>query len=874
MKNLTPAIILLLASIAPHSFAATTRTVKTINEAWLFTKEGRSCTVNLPHTWNAADAADDEKGFWRGQCSYEKTLRLSEEAEQKQVYIRFEGAYQNTSLIVNGQEAGRHTGGYTAFIFDITGLVHKGDNHIKVLVDNSFDPNVPTLTADYTFFGGIYRDVELILAPKVLVAPDHFASPGVFLSSPDGSTLKADTRLSNHTSSRIKAVLEQKLVSPSGEQAAIARTRVTLPPSCDRIPVSMVLKPAKVERWDVDSPVVYRVETSLYEAGKGGKLIDRVTNPFGFRTFAFDPDKGFSLNGRPLKIMGTNRHQDYMGKGNALPDENHVRDVRLLKDMGGNFLRISHYPQDPLVATMCDIEGIVNSVEIPIVNTVTCSEEFASNCVQMAREMVYQGFNHPSTIIWAYMNEVLIRPPFSGKTSESDKEAYYGFVRELARRIDGAIREIDPGRPTMIPCEANFKVYKKSGVGEIPDILGWNVYKGWYGGVFEEFGTFMDRVHAAFPDKALIVSEYGADNDVRCHSFEGEKFDFTEEYAVDFHKAYIKTILEKPFIAGSAVWNLCDFYSEERSDAIPHVNCKGLLTRDRMPKDSYHLYRAVLGKEPFIRISGHDWPLRGGDEGDVQKVEVYTNAGAVSLKLNGKDLGIREAKEGYAGFEVSFKNGKNILEATATKDGTALRDLLEIDYRAIPKDMSEFSEMSVSLGGSRYFYDADGAVCWIPEKEYVPGRWGYTGGEKGRVKTRRGSQPCSNLDILGTGDDPLYQMQRRGLSSFRADVPDGRYFVYLHFCELSAGKDGAVSLVYNLGNDVIAQDAQKRVFSVSINSVPVLENYDIRLEAGAAWPVVKRFTVDVEGGKGLTIGFTPVEGEPVLNAVRIFRILK
>ena len=853
------------------SMSAGTRIVRTINDAWLFTQDGSRSIVNIPHTWNAQDADDDEKGFWRGACTYERTLRLGDEIDGRRVYIRFEGAYQETELTVNGIKAGSHIGGYTAFIFDVTRLVHKGENKLLVKVDNSYNPDIPTLTADFTFFGGIYRDVELLIAPEIQVSPDHFASSGVYLSSPDAATLHSKTYLSNFTPEKKTVYLEQTMIGPDGSQAGTVRTKVKLPPFCDKFAVEQDLKPSSVRPWDVDDPFVYRVITSVSEAKKDGELLDRVSNPFGFRSFRFDPDKGFFLNGRHLKIMGTNRHQDYMGKGNALPDENHVRDVRLLKDMGGNFLRIAHYPQDPLMAQMCDREGIVNSVEIPIVNAVTMSQAFSDNCVSMAREMVCQGYNHPSTIIWAYMNEVLLRLPFKQNRPMEEKKPYYDFVCGIARRIEAAVRDLDPLRPTMIPCNSSVKVYKESGLGDIPDLLGWNMYKGWYGGKLSEFGSAMDEIHAIFPDKGIIVSEYGADNDVRCHSFKGEKFDFTEEYGVTFHKVYMKTILEKDYIAGSNVWNINDFYSEGRADAIPHVNCKGLTTRTRAPKDSYWLYKAVLGKEPFVKIAGHDWPLRSGDEGEAQPSEVYTNASSVKLALNGKSLGTFSVADGYASFDVVWQDGANILEAEAVVGGKTVRDVLNVDYRAIPKDMSKFVEMNVSLGGARYFYDADAAVTWIPEKEYVPGRWGYVGGQAGRVKTNRGSQPCSNIDVLGTDQDPLYQMQRRGIEAFKADVPDGKYYVYLHFCELNVAKDKIVRLAYSLGNDVVGEEVSDRVFDVSVNGQTVLKDYDIRREDGEAHPVMKRFTVDVSGGEGLTVGFTPVKGEPVLNAIRIWR---
>lgn len=865
------AILAILAGFVQSPLSASTRIVRTINDSWIFTKEGEKSVVNIPHTWNAEDCIDDEPGFWRGECSYSRKLRLGDEIDGRQVYLRFEGAYQETTLIVNGRKVGYHAGGYTAFIFDITSFIHKGTNDLLVKVDNSYNEDIPTLSADFTFFGGIYRDVELVMTPKVQISPDHFASSGVYLSSPDAQHLSSKTYLSNHSDENVTVWLEQSLIAPDGSLAAKVSGKVKLPSRCDKYVVSQSLNPSEVKLWDVDDPVLYRVNTSIYADKKCTQLIDRVSNSFGFRTFSIDPDKGFTLNGRSLKIIGTNRHQDFYGKGNALPDENHVRDVRLLKEMGGNFLRIAHYPQDPVMVQMCDREGIVNSVEIPVVNTVTCNSAFAGNCVNMAREMVCQGYNNPSTIIWAYMNEVLLRPPFKSSDPLDSKKPYYDFVEQTARQIDSAIKDLDPLRPTMIPCNASPQVYKESGVGEVPDILGWNIYAGWYSGVFADFAKTVDKIHSMFPDKGMIISEYGADNDSRCHSFSPERFDYTVEYSTLYHKAYIRTILAKDFIAGSNVWNLNDFYSESRVDAMPHVNCKGLVTRDRTPKDSYWFYKAVLSKDAFVRISGRDWIIRGGDEGSVQPVEVYTSAPSVELFLNGESQGSIAAKDCCATFQLAFKSGANVIEAVASKDGKTVRDLLEVDYRAVPRDMSQFVDMSVNLGGTRFFEDRAGSLVWIPEQEYTPGRWGYVGGQTARVKTKRGSQPCTNSDIFGTDEDPLYQMQRRGIEAFKADVPDGQYYVYLYFAELSAGKDKAVQLVYNLGNDVVGEEASDRVFDVSINGQTLLKDYDIRRENGALRPVIKRFTVDVRGGEGLTVGFTPVKGETVLNAIRIYR---
>jgi len=867
-RHIFSAVIALLLSTAV--FASATRTIRTINDGWKFTKEGVSQQVHLPHSWNAVDADDDVEGFWRGECTYEKNLRLGDEIDSKNVYLRFEGAYQETRLFVNGKAAGEHLGGYTAFIFDITDLVIKGDNAILVKVDNKYNENIPTLTADYTFFGGIYRDVELIIAPKVLISPDVYASSGVFLSTPSVSaekaSVKAVTYLTNSSGEKKTVVLEQTLISPNGNNVVTVSKKLKLEAGSERIPYEQTFEILSPKMWDVDAPEVYTVRTSVYQAGKKDNLlIDRVSNPLGFRTFSFDPNKGFTLNGRHLKIMGTNRHQDFMWKGNALPDEYHERDVLLLKEMGGNFLRISHYPQDPVIVDECDRQGIVNSVEIPIVNSITMSEEFSNCCVEMAKEMVCQGYNHPSTIIWAYMNEVLLRLPFKRTAPMEEKRPYYDYACSIGQKIDDAIKSLDSLRPTMIPCNSSAEVYKESLLGEIPDILGWNLYSGWYGGQFSDFAKAMDKIHSMFPDKSIIVSEYGADNDIRIHSFAGERFDFSVEYGNAFHKAYIPVILNRDYIAGSNVWNLADFYSEVRGDAIPHINCKGLVTRDRNPKDSYYLYKAVLSKTPVLSLSGKDWLVRGGDEGVSQPFDVYTNLSAVELFVNGKSVGVKKAENGYATFDVVFKNGENSLVAKAGD----LTDAMLVKFRAVPTNMKNFSSMNVTMGKC-FFEDKNAGAIWIPTKEYASGSWGTVGGRAGRQKTSRGSQPRSNLDVFDCREDMLFQTQWVGIEAFKADVPDGQYYVYLYFSEMNAGSNQK-KVVYNLGNDAVGTEISDRIFDVSINGSVVIPALDIRKEVGAQRPMVKKISVNVENGVGLTVGFTPIKGETVLDAIRIYR---
>lgn len=867
MKRLTT---LLFLSLLWLPLSAATRYERSINDNWTFHKEGDPAvqTVSLPHTWNAADCTDDEPGYWRGVGWYEKTIRLSDDLSGKSVYVRFEGANQEVDLYVNGVHAGNHKGGYTAFVFDVSGLIRSGANSFRIKVDNSHNEGIPPMTADFTFFGGIYRDVTLLFVPENHISVQHYASDGVYITTPEVSAEKASVHIETHLclpSPEKKMILEQTILAPNGAVVSVVRSRIRKPSA------SLVVQAAATVPnpmlWDVDNPHLYTVVTRLLDSKDN--VIDSQRNTFGIRSFRFDPEEGFFLNGRHLKLIGTNRHQDFKGIGNALPDEMHIRDIRLLKDMGGNFLRIAHYPQDHLVSDECDRLGILTCVEIPVVDRIGYADDFTANCVNMALEMVYQYYNHPSMIVWAYMNEVLLRE-YPWKTDGIPKDVYYANVKDCAEAIDSAIRQADPARPTMIPFNSSRKRYKESGLWEVPDIVGLNLYYGWYYWTFDKLGPSLEDYHQMYPGKALFLTEYGADADSRIHTFEPECHDYSCEFALLFHKSYISVILETDFLAGATVWNINDFHSEARGFAVPHFNLKGLTTSQRIPKDSYWMYTALFGKGPFVRIGGSDWKIRGGQASGgvcIQPVEVYASADRVELSLNGVSLGAKPVRDGYACFDVPFIGGENVLEAIGS-DGA--KDLQRVDFRLVPEDMSQFREISVLMGTRRYFEDRDGGQVWIPEQEYRSGSWGYVGGERVYQRNSGGPRAAFQSDIALTTQDPLFQTQRAGLETFRADVPDGKYYVYLYFADL-AGPYKGNPLPYGLGNDALPYEETERVFSVLINGTTVLRDLDIANEYGYHTAVIQRFPVEVEEGTGLSVDFVPSKGLPILNAIRIIR---
>ena len=861
-------MVLLSVNLFSNSF--------TINEGWLFQLKSDGAApevVSFPHTWNNVDAADEVAGYFRGVGLYSKDIYLGEEARGKRVMIYFEGANQETSLTVNGSFAGTHKGGYTRFAFDITPYVEVGKaNKLVIQVDNSHNPQIPPLSADFTFFGGIYRDVYLMIREPVHLSVLDHASGGVYVSTPkvsrEQASVEVRTLVNNYESSRKNLLLRQTVYDPLGKTVADSKKITVNAADLNREFRTMLTVKAPM-LWSTTLPNLYRLHTEVVDA-KSGEVLDEKYTTFGLRWFEFDPEKGFFLNGESLKLVGTNRHQCFLGKGNALADEFHIRDIQLLKDMGGNFLRVAHYPQDPLILEMCDKLGIVASVEIPIVNAITETEEYLENCLYMAEEMVKQNFNHPSLVMWAYMNEVMLRPPHRDREKH---QAYCKEVNRQAKAIEQLIRNLDPLRYTMQAFHGSLNSYNERGadIVRVPMIVGWNLYSGWYGGTFDGFEAFLDEFHTAYPDVPLLVTEYGADVDDRLHSFDSERFDFTVEYGDRYHEHYLKAILERDFVAGVNIWNLNDFHSESRTDAVPRINSKGITGLDRRLKNTYTLYQAHFNPTPMVRIGTKTWTKRGGVANEngvcIQPVKVYSNQPQVAVYHNGRLLKNVTILSGVTTVQVPFTDGINRIEVTAPQN--RLTDVLEVDFDLIPANLKsdDFRAINVMLGGKRYFEDRDANLIWIPEQEYSAGSWGYIGGKP----FNPGARPSADIDVVGTHQDPLYQSQRVDIEVFKLDVKDGRYAVYLYMADLTPPANRQ-ALAYNLGNDAEYEATGSKIFDVTVNGTTLLSRYDIVAEGGSKTAVVKKILVDTKQDSGIEVRFTPISGSTILNAIRVVRL--
>jgi beta-galactosidase len=868
------------------------RVVYTINDGWKFTKGSpfeaqlTGCddssweTVNIPHTWNDKDADDETPGFYRGPVWYRKQLFIDKSQEGRRAVIYFEGANQEVRFYLNGQFVGEHKGGYTRFCFDITPHLRYGqENLFAIYVNNVYNPNIPPLSADFTFFGGIYRDVYLQFMNPVHIATNDYASSGVYIRTPEvnnsAASVEITTLLTNDMPQATEIRVENIICDADGKEVKKTQAEVKLAAGETKTDISKKIKIDSPRLWDIDDPYRYMVYTRILDKRKG-TLLDEVVNPLGLRWFKFDSEKGFFLNGKGRKLIGTARHQDYFQKGNALRDELHVQDVLLLKEMGGNYLRVSHYPQDPVIMEMCDKLGIVTSVEIPVVNAVTETEEFLHNSVEMAKEMVRQDFNRPSVMIWGYMNEIFLRRPY---TEGKQLEDYYRFTEKVARALEATIREEDPSRYTMMAYHNMPQYYEDAHLTEIPMIQGWNLYQGWYEPDINEFQRLLDRAHKAYKGKVLMVTEYGPGVDPRVHSYQPERFDFSQEYGLVYHKHYLNEMMKRPFIAGSSLWNLNDFYSESRVDAVPHVNNKGVVGLNREKKNVYWFYKTALSRRPILVIGNREWKSRGGVVNTAQKeciqsVPVFSNAEEVELFVNNKSLGKKKIENNYALFDVPFVGGENLLEAVAVTGDNKLRDMLRIQFQLVGSQLKDeavpFTEINVMLGSPRYFEDRAANVAWIPEQEYKPGSWGFIGGTSYRRQTGFGTMLGSDIDIHGTDMNPIFQTQRVGIKSFKADVPNGEYSVYLHWAELESDKERE-ALVYNLGADSEQTFAGNRSFGISINGTTVSDDFNVARDYGYARAVIKKFVITVKDGKGVSVDFHKKEGEPILNAIRIYR---
>lgn len=595
------------------------RRTEKIMKNWMFTSaSGKRRPVDLPHTWNAVDGQDGGNDYYRGTCVYEKTFNKPTFADDECVYLQFHGVNASACVIVNGQEMCRHDNGYSTFRVDITDVL-KGENRLRVEVDNSVNDRVYPQKADFTFYGGIYRDVELLMVSKEHFDLDYYGDTGIKVTT----GVKDNTGILHVCGFTNIDNLEEKGLKISWQLLDAEGKCVATASGCDE-----TMEVENVHLWDgVKDPYLYTLKAELQ---RGEMVVDAVECKCGVRTIYVDPDKGFFLNGKSYPLRGVSRHQDWKGIGNAIFYEQMEQDMELIREIGANTIRLAHYQHNQYFYDLCDKYGMVVWAEIPYISA--HMPEGRDNTFFQMRELIVQNYNHPSIVTWGISNEITI----SGK-HRKDMLDNHQKLQELCKKLD-------PTRPTTLACYAMCSPFHP--VTKISDIVAWNLYLGWYvPGLFLN-DWFMKFYHFLYPNRCLGYSEYGAEGMPNLHSGKPRRGDHTEEYQAKYHEYMLECFERHPFLWSTYVWNMFDFAADARDQGGESgMNHKGLVTFDRkIKKDSFYIYKAWWSDEPFVHLCGKRYEYRTEKISDVT---VYSNQKEVSLYNNGK---LVETKAGEHAF--------------------------------------------------------------------------------------------------------------------------------------------------------------------------------------------------------------------------------
>ncbi len=867
------ALFALFALIVGWNSALAQRIEYSINSAWHFhldNKPNEISVVNLPHTWNSSDAFSNKAPYYRGTGVYTKQLMIPSEWEGKQLFVRFEGANQITKMKVNGSLVGEHKGGYTGFVFSMSNRVRFGEmNEILIEVDNQHHLDIPPLEADFNFYGGIYRDVYLTVTDAVHFDMQNDASGNFLISTPEVSHEKAllevATTVLNKSEEQKKVDVILSVFAPTGELIAQSSKRTAIKPK-QQAELNFNEEINKPQLWSPDSPQLYTAKLSIVDV-KSKEQLDLQSSTFGCRWFSFDTKNGFSLNGQPMKLIGANRHQDYPNIGNALPNSLHRNDYQLMKEMGCNYVRIAHYPHDPDTYRLCDELGLLVWSEIPIINEITNSPAFTSNCIQMQREHILQNYNHPSVIMWGYMNEIFLRMVFNRKLSDSDKEQIIDSTMKLAQELEDQTRKLDPYRVTCMALHNN-DIYNTTGIADIPHVIGWNLYFGWYDETLDDLGAFLDKQYQQYPNRPLIISEYGPGADVRLQTNTPKPWDYTEAYQIESHRSYYRQVMERFFVTGMAAWNFADFGSKGRQDSKPFINQKGLVNFNRSAKNVYHYYQALLLEEDFVRIARHPqgkYFCNSKNDEALLNLTVFSNQESINLHIDGLVNETQKVVDGIANFTLALPAGNYEITAQAGEATDVYAS--QIYLRSKLSEALEKGAVGINVGTHSDFYDDLTGEIWMHDQAYEEGQWGYVGGEVYFMNKNKFQGIPHN--ILSTDNDPLFQTMREGLSEYRIDLPKGSYRVSLLFTE--PNKRAVKELIYNLSDSSVQKPVGLRTFNVHVNGQKILHELNLARDYGACHAVEFDFKTEVNN-EGLQIKFEEVAGQAVLSGIKLEKI--
>ena len=637
------------------------RKTEWLDQNWTFIYfDGSRQTVDLPHTWNGTDGQDGGDDYKRGTCYYEKTFACPDyDRDNERIYLEFDGVNASAKVSLNGKEVITHHGGYSTFRADITPYL-QAENALSVAVDNSKNDRVYPQKADFTFYGGIYRDVKLVTVNKYHFDMDHFGAKGLAITptveGKDGAVrVQTWHNAEGEVTVTLKDHLGQTVATGTGTDV-----NLTIP---------------NVHLWDgLEDPYLYTCEAVLTVEGVA---VDQVTDRFGVRSFFVDPEKGFFLNGRAYPLHGVSRHQDRKDLGNALLKAHHDEDMALIRELGANTIRLAHYQHSQYFYDLCDQYGMIVWAEIPYI-----SEHMPNgrqNTVSQMKELILQNYNHPSIVTWGISNEITI-------STKNTKD-----MLDNHRQLNDLVHKMDPTRPTSLACYAVCGPFNK--VAHITYLVGWNLFLGWYvPGLFLN-DLWIDFFHFVYPKRCLGFSEYGCEGMPNLHSSRPRRGDHTEEYQAKYHEYMLRCFAKRPFMWANHVWNMFDFAADARDQGgEPGMNHKGLVTFDRKTKkDSFYLYKAHWNPEPMVHIAGKRYAYRPEK---TTQIKVYTNCDTVTLFVDGKQL---ETKGGQKVLTFRVPLGEETkIEAVSGQ----LRDQAILHYTAKP--VAEYKLSKKTAGGGNW----------------------------------------------------------------------------------------------------------------------------------------------------------------------------
>lgn len=671
------------------------RTYYELENNWFFTKAPQTAVpvcnfkdweaISLPHCWNSYDGQDGGSDYYRGKCWYVTELDITELKKNTHVYVEFEAAASASEVYVNGNKVTEHKGGYSTFRADITSFLSNDKNILSVMVDNSPHDDIYPQMADFTFYGGLYRNVNLIFVPDTHFDLDYYGSEGVTVSSEIKNDNQAELTMHAYVSNPQEG---DQVIFTITDQDGNQTAQVARPATEDTL-AGLVL--SDVHLWQgIEDPYLYYINVILL---RHNEVQDEVTIRHGFRSFYVDPQKGFFLNGKLTPLRGVSRHQDRLDYGNALTYEDHLEDAMLIKELGANTIRLAHYQHSQDFYDLCDELGFILWAEIPFISSMNQDPAAHQNCISQMKELILQNYNHSSICFWGISNEITI-----GSASSQ-------LVDNL-NDLNALVHKLDP---TRLSTMAQVSALPMDDVqNQITDILSYNHYFGWYGGDLTDNEKWLDAFHSMHPDRALGISEYGCEGIVSYHSDEPKAGDYSEEYQALYHEHMIRIINDRPWLWGTHIWNMFDFGCDARNEGgVAGRNNKGLITLDRkVKKDIFYLYQAYWSKEPVLHICSKRYAKRTQDR---ITIKVYSNEPEISLFVNGEfiDSQSSQSKDHVFVFEnTALKDGFN----TITVKSSNLSDSTCFEKVSKAYEPYTFAEDESQLGVTNWFDNVDMTV--------------------------------------------------------------------------------------------------------------------------------------------------------------------